>query len=578
MIIEAKKFDPGTILESAICIVGSGPAAISLALGLLEQRCKIIMLAGGSWTETPENRELNKGFADPVMSHEPLEENRARVFGGASSLWGGRCLPLDPIDFKERSWVPHSGWPITYEELASYYPRSLQLCEAGENNFDARTVFPDKDKEIIPGLDNEDMVSNQLERWSPPTRFAHKYREILENDPHVFIYFDAHVTNLHVQTSADKIDYLTVAIGDSIIKVVADKYIIATGGIENPRLLLASKSAFHPNGIGNQHDNVGRYYMSHLIGTFGSVDPTNRKEILFPFELDREGISCRRRWWLTPKVQQQEKVGNAIMYLHRSINVSDGHKDPMESAIFVAKTSIGILKQKSPKKILNGFRQSKKELKDNTYYLLKNTRVLIPSLFGAIYKRIAHKKEPLRLPSVHSKWLYLYFQTEHMPNPESRVTLSDTKDRLGVPVPVVKVAFSELDIETIFAAHKIFFGRFEKLNKGKMAYKEEGLRQFILDNIENFNSVAHHLGTTKMSENPSKGVVDKNCKVHGMSNLYMAGSSVFPTGGHANPTVTIIALALRLADHLKKNTLDFVNMRHLSSDSWPEAVKRVVKR
>ncbi len=577
MIIESKKFDPGTVLDSAICIVGSGPAAISMAMSLLEQRRKIIILAGGSWTETPENRELNKGFADPVMSHEPLEENRARVFGGASALWGGRCLPLDPIDFLERSWIPHSGWPITYEELASYYPRSLQLCEAGENNFHAHSVFPGTNKEIIPGLDNEDMVSHPMERWSPPTRFAHKYREILENNPHVFIYFDAHVTNLNVEKREDQIDSLTVVIGDSVIKVIADKYIIATGGIENPRLLLASKSSFHPNGIGNQHDNVGRYYMSHLIGTFGSVDPDNRKEILFPFEIDKEGISCRRRWWLTPKLQQQEKVGNAIMYLHRSINVKDGHKDPMESAIFVAKTSFGILKQKSPKKIVSGFRQSGTDLKNNTFYLLKNMRVFIPSLFGAAYKRIAHKKEPLRLPSVHSKWLYLYFQTEHMPNPESRVTLSEVKDRLGVPMPVVKVAFSELDIETIFAAHKVFFERFEKLNKGKISYQEEGLRQFILDNIENFNSVAHHLGTTKMSNDPLTGVVDKNCKVHGMQNLYIAGSSVFPTGGHANPTVTIVALALRLADHLKKSTIDFVEMRKLSSDSWPEFVKRVVK-
>ena len=318
--------------------------------------------------------------------------------------------------------------------------------------------------------------------------------------------------------------------------------------------------------------------MSHLIGTFGAVDPANRKEILFPFEKDKDGVTCRRRWWLTPRIQQQEKVGNAIMYLHRSINVKDGHKDPMESAIFVAKTSAGILKQKHPKKIVNGFKQSGKDLKNNSFYLLKNLRILIPSVFGALYQRVTQKKKPLRLPSVHSKWLYLYFQTEHMPNPESRVTLiRNVKDRLGVPIPVVKVAFSEQDIDTVFAAHKIFFERFEKLNKGKISYNEEGLRQFIMDNIENFNSVAHHLGTTKMSNHPSVGVVDKNCRVHGMNNLYIAGSSVFPTGGHANPTVTIVALALRLADHLKKSTIDFTGMRKLGNNSWPDAVKRIVK-
>jgi choline dehydrogenase-like flavoprotein len=551
MIVEAKDYDQGTILEADICIIGGGPAAISFALSFLDRNLKILILAGGLWTETPENRELNRGLADPENSHEPLETNRARVFGGGTSVWGGRCLPLDPIDFEQRSWIPHSGWPISYENVASYYQQSLDLCEAGQNIFDAREAFPDRNQEIIPGLDNEYISSARMERWSPPTRFAYRYREILENNPNIHVYLDAHVTGLNVETSADKIDAITVTIKSSVLRVVAPKFILAAGGIENPRLLLASKSEFHPNGIGNKYDNVGRYYMSHLTGTYGAVDPADRKEILFLFETDQQGVYCRRRWWPTPKMQKEYKTGNAIMYLNRSINAKE---NPVESFKFVTNTVSNALKNKTPKNIIRALNKSKNDLKEHSVYSLKNIHNVIPAAIGAGLRRVVNKRVPLRLPSVNSKWLHIYFQTEHLPNPESRIVLSETTDRLGVPVPIAKVAFTETDIDTVIASLSVFFDRFEEQKKGKTYFDRENLREFLSSKTANFDSVAHHLGTTRMSADPMNGVVDSNCKVHGVSNLYIAGSSVFPTGGHANPTLTIIALTLRLADHLKENS------------------------
>ena len=554
MIIAPKKYNKGTIIETDICIIGGGPAAISLALSFLNQNCKIIILAGGSWTEKPKHRELNKGIIDPASSHEPLEENRRRVFGGGSSVWGGRCVPFDPIDFEVRSWVPHSGWPITYNQLEPYFQRALQFCEAGENNFDAREIFPDKNSEIIPGLDNEHIVSYKLERWSPPTRFAHRYKNILEANRDIKIYLDAHVTNINVETRADKIDSVNVVIGSSEIKVSAVKFILAAGGIENPRLLLSSKSKYHPNGIGNQHDNVGRYYMCHLTGTFGAVDPVNRKEILFPFEVDNEGIYCRRRWWLTSQIQKQDQIANCIMYLNGPINLKD-HKEATESAIILAKSFTSILKRRSPKTVFRSLRRAIKDLKEHLVFTLKNSHKVIPFFMNLGIRRITNRRLPLRLPSIKSEWLFVCFQSEHVPNPESRISLSDVKDRLEMLLPVVKVAFTELDIQTIIRAYEIFFERFKKLNKGEIFLKQDGLRQSVLEEINNFSSRAHHLGTTRMSNDPLKGVVDRNCKVHGISNLYIAGSSVFPTGGHANPTLTLVALSLRLANHIMELNL-----------------------
>ena len=139
-------------------------------------------------------------------------------------------------------------------------------------------------------------------------------------------------------------------------------------------------------------------------------------------------------------------------------------------------------------------------------------------------------------------------------------------------LPLVKVAFTELDIQTVISAYKIFFERFEKLHKGNISYKEEEIRQNVMEEINNFSSRAHHLGTTRMSDSPLNGVVDSNCKVHGMSNLYVAGSSVFPTGGHANPTLTLIALTLRLADHLKKSNLPPIGSTSYNVEVKPKKV------
>jgi choline dehydrogenase-like flavoprotein len=571
MIIAPKKYKEGTIIETDICIIGGGPAAISLALSFLNQNTKIIILAGGTWKEKSRHRALNKGVIEPAGSHEPLEENRRRVLGGGTSVWGGRCVPFDPIDFERRSWVPHSGWPITYEEVEQYFERSLQFCEAGENNFDARVVFPGKNPEIIPGMDSDDMVSYKLERWSAPTRFAYRYKHIFNSNRNIDIYLDAHVININVSNHAERVDSVTVIINGSEIKVKADKFVLAAGGIENPRLLLSSKSSFHPKGIGNQHDNVGRYYMCHLMGTFGAVDPFNRKEILFPFELDQQAIYCRRRWWLTPKFQRQDKIGNGIMYLNGPINVKD-HKEATESAVILAKSFSNILKGRSPKAIFRNFKQAIRDLNEHLIFTLRNSHQVIPFFLNIGIKRITNRRLPIRLPSVKSKWLFVCFQSEHVPNPESRICLSEEKDWLGMPLPLVKVAFTELDIQTVISSYKVFFERFEKLNKGNISYREDEIRQNVMEEINNFSSRAHHLGTTRMSDSPLNGVVDSNCKVHGMENLYVAGSSVFPTGGHANPTLTLIALTLRLADHLKKSNLPPIKSTSYNVEAKPKKV------
>ena len=538
-------------LACDLCIVGGGPLAITIALKLASTGKKIIVLAGGGWNETAVNQDLNRGIVNPAGSHEPLEENRRRQFGGATTVWGGRCIPFDPIDFEERAWIPYSGWPFSYKELEPFYVKAMELCQAGEFEFSAGKVFGSGKPEIIPGLDTDDIRSDKLERWSTPVNFAREYREALSSSTNINVILDAHVIKIETRENKKNISGIIVNINGTEFSCKAGKYVLAVGGIETPRLLLASKNNFYPDGIGNDYDVVGRYYMGHLIGIYASVAPRDRKAMIFDFEKDGSGVYCRRRWWITEKAQVNREIGNAIMFLHNAQN-QDGHRDALFSSVFLAKSVLSIAKQKSIKKSVRKLRELRPAIKDHFFNVIKNALTLAPQIVNLALKRFSKRRLPFILPSVNSKALGLYFQTEQMPNPDSRITISEKEvDRLGMPRAVAHIAFTDMDVKTVIEAHKIFVTSFDKNKLGEIHFSEKELLEFTKNRMLKFNSAAHHLGTARMSENPKLGVVDSNCKVHGIDNLYIVGGAVFPTGGHANPTLTALALAVRLAENLK---------------------------
>ena len=551
MIVTKNTFQPGQTLTANICIIGSGPAAISMALSLKSLHQKIIIVAGGAWSETIDNQDLNRGVVSAPGSHEPLEENRRRQFGGTSAAWGGRCIPFDPIDFKKRAWVSDSGWPFPYETLEPYYRTAARLCQIGDFTFNAHAAFPDNPREIVDGFDSEVFVSTYLERWSPPVNFAKTYRSELESSSSIEVLLDAHVLKMNMLEHGDQIASVDVSMGGSRIYIEANTFVLAAGGIENPRLLLASHSKQFPTGLGNQHDNVGRYYMAHLKGIYAEINPANRESLLVDFERDQEGVYCRRRWGIPEEAQQTHKLLNSIFFLYLSYS-KEGHRDLSFSTRFISKGLLSIVRQKSVQNAVNKARQVLPSIKEHTINVFTNGLSELPDLIRLGMKRLAKRRLPYLLPAMNTKYWGLYFQTEQVPNRESRVYLSASKtDAFGVPRAEVSIAFLEADVESVVLAHNLFVENFRRKKLGEVLYSEAGLRAYLAESIRSFNSGAHHIGTTRMSDDPQKGVVDRNAKVYGLSNLYVAGSSVFPTGGHANPTFTIVAHALLLADHLK---------------------------
>lgn len=541
----------GQVIQADICLIGGGPAAISIALQLSKLPINVVMITGGGWSETSANQDLYRGVVSPTEPHEPLEENRRRQFGGASAVWGGRCIPFEPIDFKPRAWVPDSGWPFSYETLLPYYRQAAQLCQIGDFSFSAHDTFPRAKREIINGLDTEAIVSYPLERWSPPINFAKAYKTELERSESVQVLLDAHVLALQMQDSSERISHVDVTMGEVSFTVKAGSFVLAAGGIENPRLLLASANHYFPTGIGNQHDNVGRYYMAHLDGTYAELNPKNREELLVDFERDA-GVYCRRRWWIPEAIQTSRKLLNTVFFLYHP-NTTNGHRDVLFSSRYVVKSLLSIVSQKSVGKALRKWQELSPSVREHAGIIARDGLTQIPDLIQLGLKRMAKRRLPFILPARNTTFWGLYFQAEQRPNRASRVSLSSSvRDAFGMPRAEVSISFTEDDIESVVDAHNLFVANFREKNLGEVRYSEQGLREYLTKQIKTFNSAAHHIGTTRMSDDPQTGVVDGNSKVYGLDNLYVAGSSVFPTGGHANPTLTLVAQALRLADHLRK--------------------------
>jgi choline dehydrogenase-like flavoprotein len=552
MIEDARRIEPGTRLATDLCVVGGGAAGICLALEYLKSGRNVVLLPGGGPNQTADGLDLYRGSVSPKSSHEPLEENRLRMWGGTTTVWGGRCIPFDPVDFEDRSWIPHSGWPITHEELKPYIARACALCEAGEADFDARSVFPDRQGEILGGFDNEDFASWPMERWSIPTDFSKRYTKELEAAPNLRVLLHANAVHLQMDVGGGTLSHVMAACtpGRNFI-VEAKKTVLACGALENARLLLAARDIL-PEGIGNDHDLVGRFYQSHRFGVCGHVVLKNpRKDFIYDFEKDHEGIYCRRRFWLTPGAQRKHGVGNAVGFFFRPVSGASEHRNAMVSSILLAKTLLGGAR-KGPRRLIQIIRDQRKDLMTHLRIVLKDGSSVFGQLAAVAYTRFFQKRRlPMILSPKSTNRFYLFFQTEHAPDSDSRALLNpSSRDEYGIPRLEVRIRFSETDYRTVSTLITLFGERIEKTGLGSFHLSQEDRDLLKGGKLEGFNSNSHNIGTTRMSRNPSQGVVNSDCRIHNVDNLYVAGSSVFPTSSHANPTLMIVAMSLRLADHL----------------------------
>lgn len=556
MIENAKNIPTGSVIKVDLCIAGGGSAAISVALEYLKSGKTVAMLPGGGKRQTPGAIDLYRGKVSPSNSHEPLEENRLRMWGGTTTVWGGRCVPFDKIDFQERDWIPESGWPVTHEELLPYIAKANELSEAGQADFDARSVFPETPSEMLPGFDNEDLVTWPLERWSIPTDYAKRYASEMESAKNLRVLMNAHLIHIQMDQSGEQVESITAACSpENTFTVIAENYVLACGALETARLLLASRDVV-PEGIGNRNDLVGRYYQSHRFGACGSVVINDLGDsFIYDFERDHEGVYCRRRFWLTEKAQAKFKTCNVIGFLARPVQGAghSEHRNALVSLVLLIKIFIGGAK-KGPKRLVGIVKSQRKDIINHLEIILRDFPSLIRQAGAIAYTRFFQKRRlPMVLPPKKTNRFSLFFQTEHAPRYESRVVLDlDSKDEFGMPRLDAQIRFSDVDYHSVRTFVKSVQDRLKEQNIGTLYLSKEEEDYLKDQEIKPFNSNSHNIGTTRMAQTPDKGVVDTDCKVFGVENLYIASSSIFPTSSHANPTLMIVAFALRLGEHLAK--------------------------
>jgi choline dehydrogenase-like flavoprotein len=506
MIIDSLKA-PRSLCDKnkGLCIVGSGIGASSLAIQLYEEGVEFFIIEAGNLGNNSniikkENTGLNFG----------LRSTTSIEVGGTSNLWHGVLSPLDKIDFEKREWIPNSGWPIKYDDLESFYKKAGKILKLESFNYFTVSKLPQKLLSLLADLKfNKSILKNKIfQQPVPVTRFKSELILKLKNSKKHHLYYNSCALEL-VKDSSGSIEKLICGNNNGdIFEIFADKFIICTGALETPRLLLNSS-------IDNK--NIGKYLMDHPMGNLCQIS-FNKKQKAHIYSDIKLSPSSKIKSGLefTKGVQEINSLPNHCFYT--KVSFSKGIDNKTERV----------------KLSLLTFRDGGVSLKD-VWNLVKNLNLVLQIL---IYKL-----------SLNLKYKYsdLFFVAEQIPNPNSTVTLSGTKDRFGYPVASINWQLTRDDVNSMQKAFSLLNSKAFPDDYIKFTHSPQDL-----DWEDTFTSAAHHVGTARMSDSAESGVVDKDLKVFGINNLYVCDGSVFSTSGNVNSSFTISALACRLADHLIK--------------------------
>lgn len=491
MFIDARSLPDGTELEADVVIAGAGAAGISLARRLSAAGVSVVLLESGGHEFEAETQALALGELAGA-DYWALDTARLRYFGGTTNHWTGWCRPLDPHDFERREWVPQSGWPVSLAELQPYYRLAHDLCELGEFIYDPEHWAKKTKTELLPLADTA--LQTTLWQLSTPTRFGPKYRESLLNAENVKVVLYANVVALESEQNAKEVrSVLARCLAGNSLRVKARATVLALGGLDNARMLLIGKGE-GSGGIGNEQGLVGRYFADHPHTAIGIL--------------------------LCNASKDQMRLYEDVVDVGRPAAIQ---------------ASLGIKPEVLAERRLLGF--------------------------SAILRPVTHEPpySAAQAKAVAALWagqrdvfpLELFIRSEQAPDPKSHVTLSSKKDALGLPKLKLSWQHHPKTLDSIKRGVELLAGAFGQVGLGRVhSYIHAGIE--VPGAWPEIAGGNHHMGTTRMAEDPRLGVVDRNCKVFGMENVFVAGSSVYPTTGYANPTLTLVALALRLGDHLSK--------------------------
>lgn len=532
MIIDGRLKDGLPETGYDLIIIGAGPAGLTLAQELGDTGLRIALLESGGEVYDDGAQSLNQGRIEGHDSYD-LDTSRLRFLGGTSNHWGGQCTPFDRIDF-ERAPPGFSGWPMTYDEMVPFWQRAHRYCDLGAYQYDARALGPDDPQ--FWQLTDDRTIEPVVLRQSPPTRFGEKYSASLADSRTIHAWLWTNAVTVSTMPGAERETVETRTLDGTERRFQARAVVMAAGAIESTRLVLWS-NAKNATQAGSAGTLLGRCYMDHLAGGIGTLhfDRHMPEQVQWtPIDtFADEGVPLHFGLHVKEDVQRDLELTNIIFH---ALPIADSRekrlrrkrsRDAVDSLANLVKWTIG-------REMSARFRPADAycEMTMNADDFVVDTvdRVLGPK--GA-------------------KQALIRFEAEERPGRTNGVDLHPAeRDALGVPRPILTWKPSDDDLEAV---------RLSALQLGR-AFGEMEIGRLELDTKENmpFRDVVtawHQLGTMRMATSPTAGVTDQNCKVYGAGELYVAGGATFPTGGRANPTLTIVALAIRLGDHLKGRML-----------------------
>jgi choline dehydrogenase-like flavoprotein len=556
MLIDSRQFPEHHVVKTDICIIGSGPAGLTLARELSATSRSIALLESGGLTAEPAVQDLNLYH---IFNEGPigLPTDRNRQTGGNSNLWcimtgrkadghwdmGVRYMPLDEMDFHSRDWIPHSGWPIGQADLLPYYKKSEKIFQCGSFEYGGKISASD-DKRPISWSDNS--LTSKTFGFGSRHVFCQDLVQELTHNQSVSIYLYATAVELETDRNSRRIQRVRVSnLTGKTYWVEAEIFVLAMGGIETTRLLLASRGPEQSTSIGNEQDLVGRFLMDHPIALeAGILHPASSKVFGAAEFYDLRqvnGYPVMGHLALTREAMEQHHLLNTSIMLFpqpssRQIRAVNAMKSLFES---------GRYKITRPEDWSGIAKHGLTAMAGLDYialgvYLNKRyDQAIIPHL-----SRGGWTSQPRFYNRF--KRFDLILMMEQDPDPSRRISLSPDRDALGMPGVDIHWSWGDRCMDTASRTLELLSGAVRKSGLGRVELPwRNGELQF------KGHGACHPMGTTRMSWDPGQGVVNPDCRVHSVPNLYVASSSVFPTGGYANPTFTVLALSLRLADHIK---------------------------
>lgn len=524
--LESISVIPAAPYRSQVCVIGGGIAGLVLATTLARAGIEVHLLeAGGRTEETRSQTIYNAAMA--ASTHTGTTQGRFRLFGGSSTRWGGQLLPYPADVFVPPAGSPSLPWPIGHDAISEYYTHVEDLLGVDHLPFTG-DLYQSFGRDVPTALSNSDTITLRASKWAPFARrnLALTLGEQAIASDKITVFFHANATELLLKQDGTRIEAVQARdYRGNQYRFEAAQYVLATGTIETSRLLLASRSVA-PTGVGNANDQVGRNFHDHISYPAAELAGEARTKMLAWFApILNQGTTHTAK--IEASTSLRRRLGSLAVMAHITI------EEPEDSGAAVVR---GLLRSMQRGDLRGAIMSS------------------LPRLPGASLEiaRLAYnaKLRKRRAVSPAAK-VTLRIDTEQKACSNNRIRIDEHEvDALGIPRTIVDWRISDDELYSIRNFAAVLRDELARARTGPIGWHHD-LQTESGAPLSNITDTFHPMGGTPMGVNPDRSVVDPDLRMHGVENLSVASCATYPSGGSSNPTFTLMALTLRLAERLK---------------------------